>query len=391
MNYLINTQFTEKIFCTIIVLFTSFFSIYFYNISLAPFPMFAFLILAFILLLFNKKLNKHIIFIGLLFIILFSISGLIGKFFEFNVFYFNSILGSIIGPLFFILFYSLYYQKINYVEYALRKVIIFHLFFFIIQTITFYLTGNLINFLQYITGEESRNIAYGLLTGLIRPSGLFNEPASYVTFIGPSLLFLILYNKKLGLFELITLGSILLTLSASGVIISIYILAIYFIIVAKKRARKIFFSYLMILFLALTLLNLELIELIYKSFSQRFILNPEIDGSVSMRFVDGFKLFFSSPFYIQLFGFGIGNYSPLASTVASGFMAIIVHLGYLFTLIFLIINIFSFRLMKVDLKYFLIFSFFLFKIITYLFIHYWLFLALIFFISKNNNTNTIKK
>lgn len=391
MNYLINTQFTEKIFCTIIVLFTSFFSIYFYNISLAPFPMFAFLILAFILLLFNKKLNKHIIFIGLLFIILFSISGLIGKFFEFNVFYFNSILGSIIGPLFFILFYSLYYQKINYVEYALRKVIIFHLFFFIIQTITFYLTGNLINFLQYITGEESRNIAYGLLTGLIRPSGLFNEPASYVTFIGPSLLFLILYNKKLGLFELITLGSILLTLSASGVIISIYILAIYFIIVAKKRARKIFFSYLMILFLALTLLNLELIELIYKSFSQRFILNPEIDGSVSMRFVDGFKLFFSSPFYIQLFGFGIGNYSPLASTVASGFMAIIVHLGYLFTLIFLIINIFSFRLMKVDLKYFLIFSFFLFTTITYLFIHYWLFLALIFFISKNNNTNTIKK
>ena len=391
MNYLINTQFTEKIFCTIIVLFTSFFSIYFYNISLAPFPMFAFLILAFILLLFNKKLNKHIIFIGLLFIILFSISGLIGKFFEFNVFYFNSILGSIIGPLFFILFYSLYYQKINYVEYALRKVIIFHLFFFIIQTITFYLTGNLINFLQYITGEESRNIAYGLLTGLIRPSGLFNEPASYVTFIGPSLLFLILYNKKLGLFELITLGSILLTLSASGVIISIYILAIYFIIVAKKRARKIFFSYLMILFLALTLLNLELIELIYKSFSQRFILNPEIDGSVSMRFVDGFKLFFSSPFYIQLFGFGIGNYSPLASTVASGFMAIIVHLGYLFTLIFLIINIFSFRLMKVDLKYFLIFSFFLFTTITYLFIHYWFFLALIFFISKNNNTNTIKK
>ena len=391
MNYLINTQFTEKIFCTIIVLFTSFFSIYFYNISLAPFPMFAFLILAFILLLFNKKLNKHIIFIGLLFIILFSISGLIGKFFEFNVFYFNSILGSIIGPLFFILFYSLYYQKINYVEYALRKVIIFHLFFFIIQTITFYLTGNLINFLQYITGEESRNIAYGLLTGLIRPSGLFNEPASYVTFIGPSLLFLILYNKKLGLFELITLGSILLTLSASGVIISIYILAIYFIIVAKKRARKIFFSYLMILFLALTLLNLELIELIYKSFSQRFILNPEIDGSVSMRFVDGFKLFFSSPFYIQLFGFGIGNYSPLASTVASGFMAIIVHFGYLFTLIFLIINIFSFRLMKVDLKYFLIFSFFLFTTITYLFIHYWLFLALIFFISKNNNTNTIKK
>jgi len=391
LNYLINTQFTEKIFCTIIVLFTSFFSIYFYNISLAPFPMFAFLILAFILLLFNKKLNKHIIFIGLLFIILFSISGLIGKFFEFNVFYFNSILGSIIGPLFFILFYSLYYQKINYVEYALRKVIIFHLFFFIIQTITFYLTGNLINFLQYITGEESRNIAYGLLTGLIRPSGLFNEPASYVTFIGPSLLFLILYNKKLGLFELITLGSILLTLSASGVIISIYILAIYFIIVAKKRARKIFFSYLMILFLALTLLNLELIELIYKSFSQRFILNPEIDGSVSMRFVDGFKLFFSSPFYIQLFGFGIGNYSPLASTVASGFMAIIVHLGYLFTLIFLIINIFSFRLMKVDLKYFLIFSFFLFTTITYLFIHYWLFLALIFFISKNNNTNTIKK
>ena len=391
MNYLINTQFTEKIFCTIIVLFTSFFSIYFYNISLAPFPMFAFLILAFILLLFNKKLNKHIIFIGLLFIILFSISGLIGKFFEFNVFYFNSILGSIIGPLFFILFYSLYYQKINYVEYALRKVIIFHLFFFIIQTITFYLTGNLINFLLYITGEESRNIAYGLLTGLIRPSGLFNEPASYVTFIGPSLLFLILYNKKLGLFELITLGSILLTLSASGVIISIYILAIYFIIVAKKRARKIFFSYLMILFLALTLLNLELIELIYKSFSQRFILNPEIDGSVSMRFVDGFKLFFSSPFYIQLFGFGIGNYSPLASTVASGFMAIIVHLGYLFTLIFLIINIFSFRLMKVDLKYFLIFSFFLFTTITYLFIHYWLFLALIFFISKNNNTNTIKK
>ena len=353
--------------------------------------MFAFLILAFILLLINKKLNKHIMFIGLLFIILFSISGLIGKFFEFNVFYFNSILGSIIGPLFFILFYSLYYQKINYVEYALRKVIIFHLFFFIIQTITFYLTGNLINFLQYITGEESRNIAYGLLTGLIRPSGLFNEPASYVSFIGPSLLFLILHNKKLGLFELITLGSILLTLSASGVIISIYILAIYFIIVAKKRARKIFFSYLMVLFLALTLLNLELIELIYKSFSQRFILNPEIDGSVSMRFVDGFKLFFSSPFYIQLFGFGIGNYSPLASTVASGFMAIIVHLGYLFTLIFLIINIFSFRLMKVNLKYFLIFSFFLFTTITYLFIHYWLFLALIFFISKNNNTNTIKK
>lgn len=388
MNNLIDTHFSEKLICTIVVLFISLFSVYFYSISLAPFPILAFLILIIgILLESNKKLNRVILYIGLSYIILFSVSGVIGFIFEFHEIYFNSIIGSFIGPLFFILFYSIYHKKLYYVEYAVRKVITFHLFLFTVQMLYFYLTGNLINYLQFITGEESRNIAYGLLTGLLRPSGIFNEPASYVSFIGPSLLFLILYNKKFGLLEFITLGSIILTLSASGLLISLYILSIYIIIVAKKRDRKVFISYLLLALLVITLINLDLIQLIYKSFTQRFDFNSDIDGSFSMRFIDGFKLFFSSPLYVQFFGFGIGNYNPLASTVASGFMAIIVHFGYLLTFIYLILNVISVKLMKVKAKYFYIFSFFLFTTITYLFIHYWFFLALVFFLNIKLKTN----
>jgi hypothetical protein len=71
----------------------------------------------------------------------------------------------------------------------LRSYLVVHVGMFWLQFLVYYTTGVVIDVLEPITGEQQR-VFYGTFTVpvfglLLRPAGLFNEPGTYATFVGP--------------------------------------------------------------------------------------------------------------------------------------------------------------------------------------------------------------
>ena len=106
--------------------------------------------------------------------------------------------------------------------------------FFFVQFITYYATGNFLDYLEPITGESQRALGgsytfSALNIKLIRATGLFNEPGSYSTFVFLTYAILQIVRKNLNgdlsitLFDGLVLMSILLTFSIFGFIFHIHL------------------------------------------------------------------------------------------------------------------------------------------------------------------------
>lgn len=111
------------------------------------------------------------------------------------------------------------------VETLIRGFLIVHVGAFFLQTILFYTTGYILDFLAPITGEEQRirggSFTLPFIGLLVRPTGLYVEPGTYATFVGPFVaLFERWYDRSVANKRLFWtgLGSLVVSLSVFGII-----------------------------------------------------------------------------------------------------------------------------------------------------------------------------
>ena len=369
-----------------VLLFISLQSYYFPIIKLAIFPPLGFIFLLFL----NHKVEKKYIIPLLLILLIFFISLLIG--FVNNNFYIYSptLIGTLLGPFFLFLFIKINPDKYSKLYTALQKVITTHLIFFYTQLIAFYFFGYQIDFLYLVTGENSRNDAFGVISDFFRPSGLLNEPATYSLFIFAFSIFYFSIKKKVDLLLLLANLSLILTFSASGILLFLFFTIFIFYKIIIKNI-PLLLSTLILISIIISQFNFSE-NIFYKYFQSRFDNGLDTDGSTSQRYTGALDVFYNSKLYNIILGFGIGHTPQNVDTaVGSGITAQLISFGYLFNFLLSLIFMYLFVSNKVKLQNILIFVILLFTTMTYNNFHYWLFLGFILIISKYKNLNFSEK
>ena len=158
----------------------------------------------------------------------------------------------------------LFHSRPDLLKSGLKIVLSIHLLFFFVQFITYYATGNFLDYLEPITGESQRALGgsytfSALNIKLIRATGLFNEPGSYSTFVFLTYAILQIVRKNLNedlsitLFDGLVLMSILLTFSIFGFIFtSTYVATL---LIHKKLSTKIAVAVMATPFMYLSVIN----------------------------------------------------------------------------------------------------------------------------------------
>jgi hypothetical protein len=375
----LRTSSFKKLVLILIFFFLTLQAYYFYGIGIAPFPLIA--LFGIIVYSFNKKSSKQILIYSYSLALLFIISSIWGVFFQLDFYYINSILGILLGPI--ILNYFIVFFKnidINLIHKILFWVLSIHLACFLVQFVAFMLFGLNVDFLEFVTGETSRYEAFGAITGLIRPTGVFNEPATYSYYIFILVYFRFLCVNKLMWFDQIALISILFTLSLSGFFLYAFFQFYYWILFKGNFNSIVFFS---ILILIASYILLVVFEDSINIYLVSRLSEAENDNSMNTRFSDGLLYFFRLPIYYLLFGLGIGNYAREISTSASGWMSIITTFGILPGVVFLLII--SKYLIHLRVKFVKIIpvAILLFSTVTPMQVIFWVLLS--FFIVDNSN------
>ena len=131
--------------------------------------------------------------------------------------YINSLIGIIIGPIYyFLIAHWIGEFSIQSLRKIINVVIFIHLIFFLLQFIWYIFSGDVLDFLSPVTGENSRNLNN---MGFIRASGLFNEPMVYSFFMFTLLLIKhLILRAKHDLMEVIVLTTIILSFSSWGIV-----------------------------------------------------------------------------------------------------------------------------------------------------------------------------
>ena len=243
-------------------------SYYFYQVGAPVFPLLAACMSIAFIVLNYKTINFSEIFMNqkkvfFIFAYLVITSVVIGMFYQIAV-----LEKRIIAVLFFIpiIIHAgyLFHNRPDLLKSGLKIILGIHIFFFFVQFITYYATGNFIDYLEPITGEAQRALggsySFNVLNvKLIRATGLFNEPGSYSTFVFLTYSILQIVRKNLNeelditLFDALVLISILLTFSIFGFIFtSAYVATL---LVKKKLTTKILVAIMAIPFMYVSVLN----------------------------------------------------------------------------------------------------------------------------------------
>lgn len=352
-----------------IVFFATLQSVYFYSIGLAVFPVLSFLLLFFgTKTVFAKSLP---VLIG--FYAFFLINALIGFSRNPSGFYLNSMLGVFIGPLYWVLFLSYFLKRSELLVSAIKWTIVVHLVFFLIQFLAFYVLGVKVEFLSAITGEESRINGSGTLTGYIRSSGLFNEPASYSIMMSLLAFSWFLFTKKFDLLIFFILLTCIVSFSFGGILFSGFL---FFYTLWQSKIQ--FFAKVAIFALLVIGVSYFIInhgEVVYEYIKLR-IENIEDDNSANARFLTGLAYFFKQGDSVKYLGMGLGNYPEgVVTTVGSGLMAVVVNFGFIGTLVFLGLFAFAKKLFHLPIKLLLFFFLFMFSTMTFLHVYFWMFFS----------------
>tara|TARA_B100000767_G_scaffold274571_1_gene308008 strand:+ start:1319 stop:2422 length:1104 start_codon:yes stop_codon:yes gene_type:complete len=297
-------------------------SIYFYNISLAPFPILS------LLFLFQKNpkftkadltialLLASIVVVNMFFFPLFLLEG---------SFYFQTTLGFFVGLIYFLLLHN-YLRKIKLssIIFAINLSLIIHVAFFSSQFIYYIITGEHLDFIVGITGEVTRNLNH---LGIIRSSGLFIEPQNY-SFYVLALIYLKyhLTSNYSDTISLVSLLTVVLSFSLFGILgASVF----YFLIF-----RKVISKWIIILIL---LVGIYFTYDYYLFIYETRLTSLSSDGSFLARFAQPFLQLFSEPNYLLLGkGFGIiGTSFNELSTLLSILTSFGLFLGSIFISIIL--------------------------------------------------------
>ena len=220
---------------------------------------------------------------------------------------------------FFIVFISAFIANILYnsknIPSLIKIYLTFHVSFFYIQFISFYLFKIHIDFLLPITGEEQRvfggSFEIPYLNSFMRACGLFNEPGTYVTFVAP---FIVLFgrwskcfNRYAKFLYILSLISLFISFSVFGIIFGLIIL--FFASIFNKK-------------IILILGSLFSITIVVPYITYRFFLinsNINTDTGLGFREVflsESFK-FITSDFGAFLLGSGHLISDPKAKFISS--------------------------------------------------------------------------
>jgi hypothetical protein len=352
---------------------------YFYQISLAPFPILGSILVIFLGISnrYSQKLLSRISLIAIFISISFSwaLLNLI------DYIYINTVIGTIIN-LIFLLFFIQFFKNIKseLVSKILKIVIQIHLLFFLIQFIAFYGFGLFIDYLGPITGENSRIEFGGAITGFARCTGLYNEPAAYSYFIGGLVFLRMLVTKQIDFISKIGLFSLILTLSISGIILA-FLLYTYYVIFVYKKLTGIL-TYLTLITLITTLVILYFNDSIYSYIFDRFT-NFSDDTSVNIRFTSSFEFLNTRGYIDRLFGLGLGNSVKNVGLATSGIVGIFTSFGIIGGLGFISLLFYSIRPKHIfDFLFFLIF---LLSTITIQTVYFWFIFSIFYCKEKYYN------
>lgn len=355
------------------VFFITLRSIYFYSISLAPFPVIGIIMLCILHVVFlREKLDRK----DLIFFLAFSffiLMACVPTLFSRDI-YINSVVGSFLN----LLLLSVMVFRADKVFpsiFVINYILLIHLALFFMQFFAFYFFGEKVDYLFAITGEKQRMTGYqGLSAGgvtLFRPAGIFNEPGTYSVFMITLLWVLSEAGCLVKRIESLVLFTIFLTFSLSGIVFAV---AFFFLNYSKNvKLRDV---------LVLVLLVFGVVfyfgDLFVAYFEYR-VLNLGDDKSTNERMLM-FTVFSELSLRHQLFGTGIGN--DVIDMPLTTLPSVLIYFGVVGSSIFLLLISYSVYLYKVSFK-----SLFFFGLITFNFYkisnpYVWLFYALLLVVSS---------
>lgn len=251
----------------------------------------------------------------------------------------NTFLGMLLGLCFciifkhFIILYSEFQRKLVC---ALKITLVVSLIFLYIQFFGYFIFGHNIDYMKPVTGEPQR--LFGYVQHIYgykfqRVSGFFAEPAVYA-FITNVLMISIIRHKAMPMWLFIlSVCSVFLTFSASGIMLAIIPVTIYFFSISKQKKCC-------IILLLLMIIGIYHSEL-YNLFGQQFdrMVNFQTDPSAASR-LDFIKFFDS---HLDVFLFGYGVFADLKALVppAAFLTSMIYNFGVFLSVIILIPMLYS--------------------------------------------------
>jgi len=235
----LSVVFRGKVLHFLAFFFSTLISYYNYDLGFAPFALLSILIYSILALTYLKKFTtfpSRFLNVALLFLPIF-LWALIVSVQSLSPFLYTRLIVFVFFLL--ISFYLDAESKSNFINllYSINLSLKIHLTAFFIQAIYFYITNELVDFIEPITGEVSRVFGgnYNAVVGnqFIRPSGLFAEPGTYVSVVFPLYLFSKIVSHRIqavndnnfGFLDIFVFLSVLLAFSTFGYLfIALFIL-----------------------------------------------------------------------------------------------------------------------------------------------------------------------
>lgn len=287
---------------------------YFMSAGIAPFPILGLLLLQPLVFFFSRRVKEgktqsqlEATGFGLILIAFYFLSALWG-WFAFGGVFFKAAIGMSLGIVVFLnvllrennrLFRETLFRVLN-------MLLVVHLLFWVVQVLYFSTTAEYLDYIQPVSGLQTRSKFNRMDLKLVRFTGLFAEPAVYATFMYMGLSVRLLANKfRWRVFDFLLAATVVFSLSILGIALLgllVVVSALY-----DRRSALLFSAGFGVLVptLATVLFSTDTPVSLYLRL--RFT-KPLDDPSGNERLVSGFTGFAESPDVIQVLGKGLGNY-----------------------------------------------------------------------------------
>lgn len=183
------------------------------------------------------KVDYRKIYMFFVFFIVFNVFVLIASLM--HGLYINYYVKFLLIQIYMVFILILYWKKVinvDSIEFSCKALILIHCFFFILQFITYQLTGDFLDFNNFIREVESESLymtqALSDQIVKIRAVGLYSEPSFFAMSVLPPVAF-ILARKKINIYIFIGLISAVLSLSIASIVVSL-LLVLFFIFSIKN-------------------------------------------------------------------------------------------------------------------------------------------------------------